>query len=53
LIDIKVKIPAAGAVDFSGFYGDYDVEVEADGKIMRGEIKFSRHGSGKIKAVLQ
>lgn len=42
-----------GSVNFSGFYGDYDVEVECDGKVMHGEVNFSRHGSGNLKVDLQ
>jgi hypothetical protein len=50
--DLTLEIKNS-SVNFSGFYGDYDVEVECDGKVMHGEVNFSRHGSGNLKVDLQ
>lgn len=42
-----------GKVDFRGFYGDYDIEIEADGKTIRKTISLSSKSDNNETIVLK
>ena len=44
----KISSDCDGFAKIHGFYGDYDVEIKADGKCINGEIKFSKKGENEF-----
>ncbi len=41
-----------GAVSFKGFYGDYDLEITANGKVYNKEISLSKKGGKEFEIIL-
>ena len=42
----------SGSADFRGFYGDYDVEIETDGRVERRSVKLSKKGENSFVLVI-
>ncbi|UKI38079.1 MAG: hypothetical protein L6V93_08840 [Clostridiales bacterium] len=44
----KISSNGTGYAETRGFYGDYDVEITADGKCANGKIKFYKNGGNEF-----
>ena len=44
----KISSDCDGFAKVHGFYGDYDVQIKADGKCINSEIKFSKKGENEF-----
>lgn len=44
----KISSNGTGYAETRGFYGDYDIEITADGKCANGKIKFSKNGGNEF-----
>ena len=42
----KIEVNASRRLNFAGFYGDYDIEAECDGKKFRGSVRLCRDTTG-------
>ena len=42
----KIDVNVSRRLNFAGFYGDYDIEAECDGKKFRGSVRLCRDTTG-------
>jgi len=41
-----------GEISFMGFYGEYDLEIEVDGKIIKNKINLSKNSTNNIEIII-
>ena len=48
ITNAEISSNGTGYAETRGFYGDYDVEITADGKCVNGKITFSKNGGNEF-----